>query len=156
MTTNIKNGYYQELGERLSVFREIVQLSRQQMAAEANTPVHIIADFEKGEIKADLFFPYINILVRDFGLNFNWILNGNGHAFLRRGPKTPIKVYNKYYKGYYYPEDEQLLEDLIYLSQISEARESLTGQVIMMKCALKDKITDLDALQKPHFEKMMV
>jgi ribosome-binding protein aMBF1 (putative translation factor) len=148
---NLKeNEAFKKIGERLKLFREILGLSREQMADESDNKVDNIEQLEKGEIEIDIFFPYIIGLKRDFGLCLNWLITGNGQPFSFQGPKTPWAVYENYKSttktdgnynvGGVYLNDEQLLMDIINLLRFPEARAVLQGQIIILKNALKSKL----------------
>ncbi len=151
---NVKeNEAFRAIGGRLREFRGILGLSPEQMANESDNTVDNIEPLEKGEIKSDIFFPYIIGLKRDFGLCLNWLLTGKDRPFSCQGPKTPWAVYENYkstakadrnYKiGGVTINDEQLILDIITLLQFPEARAVLQGQIIILKSALKSRLKAL-------------
>ena len=86
---NLKeNEVFRDIGGRLREFREILGLSPEQMANESDNTVDNIEHLEKGEIEIDIFFPYIFVLKRDFGLCIDWLISGKGQPFTCQGPKT--------------------------------------------------------------------
>jgi len=148
---NVKeNEAFRDIGGRLREFREILGLSPEQMANESDNTVDNVDRLEKGEIKSDIFFPYIIVLKRDFGLCLNWLISGESQPFSFQGPKTPWAVYENYksttkidsnYKvGGVYLNDEQLLMDIINLLRFPEARAVLQGQILVLKSALKSQL----------------
>jgi transcriptional regulator with XRE-family HTH domain len=145
-----ENEVFKEIGKRLKRFREILGLSREQLANESHTDIDNIKGIEKGKIKINSFFPYILDLKRDFGLCFNWLITGNGQPFTFHGPKTPSEVYENYKStgnteenynvGGVCINDEQLLIDLISLLRFPEARSILQGQILILKVALRNRL----------------
>ncbi len=91
-----ENEAFSAIGGRFREFREILGLSPAQMADESDNTVDNIEPLEKGEIKSDIFFPYIIGLKRDFGLCIDWLFSGKGQPFSYQGPKTPWAVYENY------------------------------------------------------------
>jgi len=149
--SNLKeNEVFRDIGGRLREFREILGLSPEQMANESGNTVDNIEHLEKGEIEIDIFFPYIIVLKRDFGLCLNWLISGESQPFSFQGPKTPGEVYENYKNtenvdgsynvGGVSLNDEQLLKDIISLLRFPEARLVFQGQILIMKSALKSQL----------------
>ena len=155
-----ENDDFRDIGGRLQVFREILGLSREQMANENDNIVNNIEQLEKGEIKSDIFYPYIAVLKQDFGLCLNWLISGKGQPFNFQGPKTPSEIYENYkstvktggnYKvGGVTINDEQLILDIISLLRFPEARAVLQGQIIILKIALKNRLKALKRKKYPR------
>ena len=145
-----KNEAFRAIGGRLREFREILGLSPKQMANESDNTVDNIEHLEKGEIEIDIFFPYIIVLKRDFGLCLNWLISGESQPFSFHGPKTPMEVYENYKNtengdssynvGGASLNDEQLLKDIISLLRFPEARLVFQGQILILKNALKSRL----------------
>jgi transcriptional regulator with XRE-family HTH domain len=81
-----------DIGERLSIFRELVGATPDQLAGQLNKKTSHIKAIENGEKFtdcADLIY-----LEKKYGLNPNWLTSGKGNMFDHLGPCTPASAFS--------------------------------------------------------------
>jgi hypothetical protein len=94
---------------RFKLFREILFQSVNELSGETGISEEQIKLVETGAIIPNIMF--IEIFVREYGLNLTWLVSGNGNIFFEVREKTPFDIY-EYCKCYdtQTPEFQRFLE----------------------------------------------
>ena len=97
------------IGERIGIFRELVGLSRYQLARLLHKKTAHLKCIEKGNIFPDI--EDLFLLGKKFGLDSNWVTTGKGQMFAEKGPcTTDIAFFTGNNTGYKNPKLLQYAE----------------------------------------------
>jgi transcriptional regulator with XRE-family HTH domain len=75
-----------DVGNRIRLFREMIDMSREEMAHLIEKENFYIEEIENGNTLAEVDDYYI--LFKNYGLNLNWVSSGEGRMFSKKGPDT--------------------------------------------------------------------
>lgn len=124
-----------EVGMRFKVFREIIDRTQEQLAAELEILKSEIDAIEEGRIFPDI--TYLHYLHENYGLNINWILGKVGTMFAKKGPdkpggsdaaKTSTQTGDSHCKQY---------QELFELMEIPAVEQSIMAALLEIKTLLK-------------------
>jgi transcriptional regulator with XRE-family HTH domain len=93
------------IGERLKLVRTRLGLTQAELAKALGVSRFAVIKWEKGE--RDVPSSIYEVLGKQFGVNLNWLLTGEGEPFIAT-PKDPVKK-KDLYEGLS-QEDRELLE----------------------------------------------
>jgi len=82
-----------QIGQRFKKFRETIDITQVQLAAEFDVYQSTITNIEVGKT-----FPgikYLHFLGENYGLNADWVVNNRGEMFAE-SPPLPIALIEKY------------------------------------------------------------
>jgi len=74
------------VGNRIRLFRELLEMSREEMARLLEKETSHLEEIENGNKLAEVNDYYI--LNKNYGLNLNWVSSGKGQMFSEKGPNT--------------------------------------------------------------------
>jgi transcriptional regulator with XRE-family HTH domain len=80
--------FYDPVGKRFEVFRRVLCLTRDQLAAKLNVSIKTIEEIENGETLPDLYMLYN--LNKEYGLDINWMIIGKEGIPITLSPHSPI------------------------------------------------------------------
>jgi transcriptional regulator with XRE-family HTH domain len=80
-------------GRRLKLCRQLIGLSRNEMAKSITLSPRQLKKFEEGRIKSLVNYNKLFALYTQYGLNSTFLFSGKGSIFTSRGPLTPETVY---------------------------------------------------------------
>lgn len=124
-----------EVGMRFKVFREIIDRTREQLAAELDILESEIAAIEAGRIFPDI--TYLHYLYENYDLNINWILGKVGTMFTGKDPGKPggIDAANTSTQ----PGDahSKQYQELFELMEIPAVERSIMAALLEIKTLLK-------------------
>lgn len=83
---------FKEVGKRFNLLRRLLGKSLEVMAVDLQSSVQKLEAIEKGE-KQDVLSG-IEHLDEVYGVNFNWLITGQGKFFFTRGAKVDQDIYD--------------------------------------------------------------
>lgn len=124
-----------EIRVRFSIFRDIIDRTREQLAAELDIPVSEIEDIEEGRCFPKII--YLHYLYEKYGLNINWMIGKSGDMFTNNDrPKLrtiyPPAVPTRNGE----PCPKQYIE-LLELMELPIIKESIMAALLEIKTLLK-------------------
>jgi len=134
-----------KIGYRFQVFAFINDIRLRDFSLETGFSLEDIRALARGELNQgenDTHVPILNSLSIQYGLNINWMLNGDGSAFSTEGPKTNMDMYKKSFL--LNPKHENYLSHLL-LFKVMEFDS--------IKCMITQKIDELRMHCKDKLEK---
>jgi len=124
-----------EMGIRFRVFREIIDLTIQQLADQLGISPDTIEEYEEG-----LAFPDIQVLhfmYDNYGLNVNWLVGRVGEMFNEKDPKQLKKLFAHKPLSGSDPSRLDALMELFELMEIPMIEESIMAALLEVKTLLK-------------------
>jgi transcriptional regulator with XRE-family HTH domain len=124
-----------EVGVRFKVFREIIDRTPEQLAAELEIPKSEIDSVEEGLLFPDI--AYLHYLYENYGLNINWMIGKVGSMFAKNDPqklgkiyaaKALVKIGESRFKQY---------RELMELMEIPAVEQSIMATLLEIKTLLK-------------------
>ncbi|MCI0471554.1 MAG: hypothetical protein L0Y73_07855, partial [Candidatus Aminicenantes bacterium] len=136
---NKKNQKYDtckiEVGVRFSIFRDIIEMSREQMAAELDIPGSEIEDIEEGRC-----FPKIislHYLHEKYGLNINWMVGKSGNIFTNNDRQKFGSIYPPAVPARSGEAGSEQYIELLELMEMPIIKESILAALLEIKTLLK-------------------
>ncbi len=129
-----------EIGARFKVFREIVDRTPEQLAANLDISESEIEAIEEGRT-----FPKITCLFylyEHYGLNINWLVGNVGAMFVKNDPGKLGELYNaRFPAGPGDPRGNEYAE-LLELMEIPVIKDSIMATLLEIKTLLKKQVLD--------------
>jgi transcriptional regulator with XRE-family HTH domain len=108
------------IGKRITAFRHIMDLKRQQLAKELDITENLLESHERGKVGIDAHMIFAEKFYNLYGVNANWLISGSGAMFIKKGPLTPPGIYNLYKSTALEPKYEELITIMKHLPVIEQ------------------------------------
>ena len=135
-----------EMGIRFRVFRELINLSIQELAQQLGTSQTIIEDYEEGRAYPDILV--LHFLYEHHGLNINWSMGRMGEMFNEKAPEKLKKLFTPNLIDGKNPNRLDELIELFELMEIPKIEESIMASLLEVKTQLQKQVMAL----KPNLE----
>ena len=127
-----------EIGARFKVFREIIDRTPEQLAADLEAPVSEIMAIEDGRIFPKIVYLYY--FYGHYGLNINWLIGNVGTMFVKKDPrKLTERFASKPTSGSAGHRKNDYFE-LLELMEIPAIKDSIMATLLEIKTLLKKEI----------------
>ena len=129
-----------KIGARFKVFREIIDRTPEELAADLDTPVSEIKAIEEGRIFPKIVYLYY--FYGHYGLNINWLIGNVGTMFAKKNPRKLAERFAS--KPTSEPAGQRKNEylELLELMEIPVIRDSIMATLLEIKTLLKKEIME--------------
>ncbi|MCK4762442.1 MAG: helix-turn-helix transcriptional regulator [Candidatus Aminicenantes bacterium] len=127
--------YRIEVGVRFKVFREIIDITQSQLAAELDVPQFEIVEIEEGRVFPNTLF--LHYLYEEYGLNINWLMAKVGPMFNEKDPKNLGATYPVRPPVREGDPRFELYKELMELMEIPAIKRSIEAALLEIKTLLK-------------------
>lgn len=136
--------FYDPVGKRFEAFRRVLGLTREQLAANLDVSIKTIEEIENGETLPD--FNILNYLHKEYGLDINWMLFGDGVVISSRLMEARKELKTKKPKKISVKSRET--NELWELLKVPEIGNIIFGKMEEAKMIFRDQVEALRRCQE--------